>query len=420
MKRTRPIKAVLGALALACLALGLLAPTSPAASAEPLFVYHPTPQPHPPPQIPPPAGQLEGPCGLAVDAGGGFYVADYYHHAIDAYSPGLDYLTQVAGEDPLDGPCGLAVGPAANLYVNNYHRNVVRFGTKASFGGGVTIAGVGVDGSHPTGVAVDGSGTVYVDERDHLAVFDAAGLAGEPIGVGSLTDGYGVAVSAYPPTAGFLYVPDAAGETVKVYDPAAGRDDPVAEIDGSGTPAGHFTSLRDAAVAVDDASGVLYVVDDLTPELKEGHEAVVYAFDSTGAYLGRLKYAIQTVLPAGLAVDNSPTATQGRVYVTSGYTELAQVYVYPPNAQGSAAVALPGPFPTGGGAAAVEPPAPSPGAPAALSPATSEAVDDVGAALGAAPHARAHRGRAKGTRHRRGKKRRAHKPHHHSPGKARR
>src|SRR5262249_51956972 len=53
---------------------------------------------------------------------------------------------------------------------------------------------------------------------------------------------------------------------------------------------------------------------------------------SGGAFKGRLKYNIVDASPAGLAVDNSTAVTQGRVYVTSGNTEQAGVYAYPPGA----------------------------------------------------------------------------------------
>jgi DNA-binding beta-propeller fold protein YncE len=363
------------------LALGAqAAPALAAPGANPLFILQPKPNPKPAPpdfkQIPPPVGEFDGPCGLAVDSQAHFYVSDYYHRVIDVYANGLlgpEYSTQLAKEDPLDGPCGLAIDPTGDLYVNNYHRNVVRFGDLSGFDAGTVIAGAGVDASHPTGVAVDAAGTVYVNERDRIASFDSAGVEGEAVGEGNLGDGYGVAVSAYPATKGFLYVPDAATDTVKVYDPATSTTDPVAEIDGSGTPLGHFLSLRDAAVAVDDFRGTVYVTDDLTPDYTEGHEAVVYAFDAAGAYLGRLKYAVQTAQPAGLAVDNSALFTQGRVYVTSGYAELGAVYAYGPESAGSAAVALPR-------AVAI-----APSSTAAAAPAPEEPAAPVGAATVAAP-----------------------------------
>jgi hypothetical protein len=351
-----------------------------AAPEDPIFIYTPiykppNPPPNPPPPpIPPPTGSFEGPCGIAVNEEGDFYLSDYYHRVVDLFGPGHEYITQLAGLDPLDGPCGLATDDFANLYVNDFHRNVTRYGI-GPFDAGTVIDGAPLNDERPTGVAANQfSGDVYVDERDRIGVFDASGTRLGTIGEGSLGDGYGLAYSE-----GRIYVPDAATDTVKVYEASAGETDPVATIDGSGTPKGHFTSLRDAAIAVDDASGEIYVADDLQPQYTERPETVVYVFSSTGNYEGRLKYSVAGGLPVGLAVDNSFESTQGRVYVTSGNTELGAVYAYPPGAVTNNAVPLPAPPPgagvgggagSGSGASGLTPP-PAPEAAAALAPATS-------------------------------------------------
>jgi hypothetical protein len=338
---------------------------APAASAavpneDPIFVFEPQPPKSPfEPTVPLPAGDFAGPCGMTVDTAGNFYIADYYHHTVDVYNGhakysygeretpptgSTGYITQLSGEDPEDGPCGLALDGSGNLFVNNYHRNVVKFGPWYSFGGGTLIAGHGVDSTYSTGVDVDPANeVVYVDSRTYVAAFHDDGTpvleGGNPlrIGIGSLVDGYGIAYSRYPGTLGRLYVPDAATNTVKVYDPATDTEDPVAEIDGSETPRGAFVSLRDATVAVDRVSGEVYVVDNLQPRYTEKPNAAVYVFDAAGSYEGHLKYTVGDALPVGLAVDNSgeerdPLGTQGRVYVTSGNTEPAAIYGYHPEA----------------------------------------------------------------------------------------
>jgi hypothetical protein len=342
-------------------ALGAAAPAH-AAFDDPLFVFRPVPPPPPTfPPLPPPSDHLEGPCGLALDSNGNIYVSDYYHHAVDVFVPNppsgynWGYITQISGEDPLDGPCGLALDAGNNLYVNNYHRNVVKFGPSPAFGSGTVIAGVGaeVEPAYPTGVAVSpGDGNVYVDSRTHFEIRLPNGTGVGAIGFGTLEDGYGIAVSGFVATKGYVYVPDAGDNTVKVYDPATisgPSGPPVATIDGAGTPAGHFTSLRNSAIAVDNETGEIYVVDDLTPRYTSHHEGVVYVFSAVGAYEGRLKYSVDLALPAGLAVDNSAGSTKGRVYVTSGNTERAAVYAYPPHAATNAAVPLSSFGPVGGG-----------------------------------------------------------------------
>jgi DNA-binding beta-propeller fold protein YncE len=340
MRTTIVARAVLLAAALAV----LCAATARAAT-EPLFSFYASEAKeggaHAP--YPSPGTGFEGPCGLAVDANGSFYVADYYHHAVDVFSPARTLLAQLPGIDPLDGPCAIAVDAAGGLYVNDYHRSVAKylpsafpFTTPLPYGSPTIFDG---DPAHPTGVAVDpASGRIYVDERSYVAVYEASGApveeGGEPlrIGEGTLEDGYGLAVSQYPPTAGRLYVPDAATATIKVYDPALDVEDPAQEIDGAEVPGGGFSSLRDSAIAVDRLSGEIYVADDLQPEGYERPEATIHVFDSAGAYRGHLKYNVIDGSPPGLAVDNSTTGTQGRVYVTSGNTEGSFVYAYTPGA----------------------------------------------------------------------------------------
>jgi DNA-binding beta-propeller fold protein YncE len=310
------------------LALGLVAPTALGAAGDPLFVYKPPPpEPGSGPK-PPPTSRFNGPCGLAVDAVGSFYVSDYYHHVIDAFGFPLFptkpvYSGQIIG-DPEDGPCEIAFNSTGDLYVNDFHRNVIG-------------RGANIDEGHPTGVAIDvTTDRVYVNDRTHVSAYEPSGApvmeGGEAlrIGAGSVQDGYGLAVSAFPATQGFVYVPDAESDTVKVFDPEVDKSNPVKTIQG---PFGGFTSLRDGAVAVDKATGNVYVADNLQPLFTERPESAIDVFSPAGGYLGRLKFKVTDALPPGLAVDNSATASQGRVYVTSGNTDEAVIYAYPPESQ---------------------------------------------------------------------------------------
>lgn len=409
---------LLGTLCLLTLTFGAGAPLARAAFDDPLFVFRPTYEPPPPPTIPPPplpppVGNFEGPCGLAVDAGGNLYVSDYYHHAIDLFSRAMSYLRQQAGVDPLDGPCGLALDGIGNLYVNNFHRNVVRL--NASLAGPGTV----IDSAHPTGVAVNSlTDVVYVNDRSHVAVYDSGGNELGQIGSGSLVDGYGLAISGFPATSGRLYVPDAASGTVKVYESAPlGGADPVATIDGSGTPNGHFVSLRNAVIAVDDGTGEVYVTDNLQPEYSERGETVVYVFDAAGTYEGRLKNSVENGLPPGLAVDNSGTASQGRVYVSSGATEFGSVYAYQPHSATANAVPLTGgvssPAVGGSGSGPSGSTLDAPPEPEPAPPALSAAPTASPAATPAAAQPARQRARRKPRRADRAKSRRLGKSRHH-------
>ena len=306
-----------------CLLLAALS-AAPAGAAEPL--NHPF-LPGLSEEIHPQSGGFLDACGAAVNpTNGNLYVSDYYRHAIDVFSSEGHYLTQIAKEDAIDGPCGLAFDTSGDLYVNNYHRDVVEF-TPAEIPNG---AGKVIDSAHPTGVAVDpATGNLYVDDRTYVAVYEApVGPGEEPvakIGLGSLEEGYGVAVSGFAATKGDVYVADAATGTVRVYGPSGEQ---LAPIDGAGTPQGGFNSLADASLAVDQSNGHLFVVDDTQPGF-EHPAAVVDEFNATGDYRGRLPHAILDAEPTGLAVSGG-----GDVFATSGNWEEAGVDVFGPGAPG--------------------------------------------------------------------------------------
>jgi DNA-binding beta-propeller fold protein YncE len=294
----------------------------------------------------------EGPCGLAIDSHGDIYVGDYYHDQVLAFPPasGFVFINRMVGEEPADGPCALAVDSSGHLYVNNLHRNVLRF-RLSSFPpeafprNGLTAgAGATIDSEHSTGLALDpATGDLYVDDRTYVALYEAPIEPGElpvaKIGLGSLEDGYGVAVSdfegntEFASTKGYVYVPDAAAGTVKVFNPTLEpAQQLIGEIDGVGTPQAGFASLRDAAVAVDDSDGHVFVVDNLQSLDFEHPRAALDEFNPAGAYRGGLP-GVPTLFagePNGLAIDNFGGAGQGDVYITSGNTEKAGVYAYGP------------------------------------------------------------------------------------------
>lgn len=283
--------------------------------------------------------QIEGACGLAISPSGTLYVSDYYHRAVHAFSlAGLYGGTEfLAGGNPppvlepivgLDAVCGLAVDAAGNRYANEFHQGVLKLPGEEV-----------IDSDHSTGLAVDASGDLYVNDRTYVAVYAAPVEAGdepaEKIGVGNLGDAYGLAVDS---KTGRVYVPDAATETVKVFDPAVSLSLPVDAIDGP--PGSGFNSLFNAAVAVDasagEGEGHLIVVDNLEPRLAFP-EAAVYEFDSDGTYLDRLQTRTVGPLgeerdgpifgePSGVVVDPG----SGDLYVTTGNSEQSNVVKYGP------------------------------------------------------------------------------------------
>jgi DNA-binding beta-propeller fold protein YncE len=295
----------------------------------------------------PPDGQIEGACGVAVvPSSQALYVADYYHRAIDTFSPaGLFQGSLVlSGGDPrseideLDAVCGLAVDGAGNRYGSELHQAVITLpGEKL------------VDSGPSTGLAVDGAGNLYVDDRTYVAVYDAPIVPGESaaekIGNDNLIDAYGVAVDS---EGARVYVADAGTNTVKVFEPAVEPIEPADEIDGPSE--GEFSSLKDAALTVDmsdgEGRGHLLVVDDTDPGA-ESAGAAVYEFDSTGNYLDRLRGRAYGGFaepregplfgePSGLAVDPNT----GDLFVTTGNSAKSNLLKYGPFEPSAPAQAL--------------------------------------------------------------------------------
>jgi sugar lactone lactonase YvrE len=208
------------------------------------------------------AGALfNAPHGVAVDAGGKVYVADYFNEAVRGVTP-AGQVTTLAGRPPANGnpaqvgsadgtgaaaafnsPSGLVADLAGNVYVADSGNNTIRKVTPAGLV--TTVAGfpsdqaVGaVDGSgpaarfnYPSGIAVTSDGTCYVaDSGNHLIrkispegiVTTLAGMAGKA----GYADGAGAATRFNGPgglaldAAGNLYVIESDNSTVRKITPA--------------------------------------------------------------------------------------------------------------------------------------------------------------------------------------------------------
>lgn len=242
------------------------------------------------------AARFLTPLGVAVDAAGNVYVADAGNDTIRKISPEgvVTTLAGLAGQSgSSDGtgsearfwyPTSVTCDGSGTVRVADTYNHTVRMITP----GGVvtTLAGYAGDpGSrdgtgdgarfdYPRGVAVDGSGNVYVaDMGSHTirkitpsaVVTTLAGRAGNNGSVdGSGGDArfsspWGVAASA----AGLVFVSDTENHTVRQVTPAglvttlAGRPSHRGSNDDLGSAA-RFSSPRGVAV---DGSGNLYVAD---------------------------------------------------------------------------------------------------------------------------------------------------------------
>jgi hypothetical protein len=250
--------------------------------------------------------------------GGGLYVSDYGHDAIDLPSGSLS---------PSEGACKLAFDASGDLYVNEWHRAVVKYPASEL----KAAATETIDEAQPTGVAVQASsGNVFVAHRTYVAEYNSTGALLATIGTGNLGEAYGVAVSEYPATAGDLYVPDAATHTVKVFDPGTSLTTPIGEISGAATPQGEFRHLVDAEAVVDNSPtspsyGHVYVLDAMGHGLSEHPEGVLDEFNSFGEYRGQIA-GFTDAEPSGVAIEPG----SGNVLITSGNSEGSALFKYGP------------------------------------------------------------------------------------------
>jgi sugar lactone lactonase YvrE len=243
---------------------------------------------------------LAGPKGVAVDRSGNVYVTDTYNNRIRKINR-RGIITTIAGTGVAgftgDGrnaryarlflPTGIVVDPAGNVYfadtANHRIRRIDRRGiiTTIAGTGAVGYAGEGTPArtsrlNIPTGVAIDGSGNVYVADTGNNRVrrIDANGVISTVAGNGrkgysgdegdarlaSLANPKGIAVTPD----GTLYIADTYNQRIRKV--TAGRTISTVAGDGirglpeQGLPSRLASLLLPASVAVDSA-GTLYICD---------------------------------------------------------------------------------------------------------------------------------------------------------------
>ena len=198
--------------------------------------------------------QLRFPAAVALDSAGNLYIADLGNSRVRKVSNGA--ITTVAGNGTfgfsgdngpataaqLSSPAGVAMDSAGNLYIADYGNNRIR---EVSNGTITTIAGNGnviQTGNHgdggpatsanffqPTGLAVDGAGTLYVsDSNDNSVRVIKNGVIATLAGGGqSLGDGGPAADCqlAQPEglatnSAGGLYIADSVDNRIRLLSPS--------------------------------------------------------------------------------------------------------------------------------------------------------------------------------------------------------
>ena len=291
------------------------------------------------------AAQFSNPAGLAVDAAGTVYVADYNNRRVRKITSVGVVTTLADGTGTavdFSYPAGVAVDAAGTVYVADMYSQRIRKITSA--GVVTTLAGGtagGADGTgtaaqfyYPSGVAVDAAGNVYVAEHYNYRVrkITPAGvvttLAGSTAG---FADGTGTAAqfnqlfSVAVDVAGYVYVADWNNHRIRKISPAgvvttlAGSTEGFA--DGSGTAA-LFSSPPSVAV---DAAGNVYVGDGSNPRIRKITPVGVTVGDADGGTLtvalGVSNGTLTATLTGGATVSAGELAS-GSVTLSGTSTQL--------------------------------------------------------------------------------------------------
>jgi hypothetical protein len=274
------------------------------------------------------------PTGVAVGTGGEVYVADSINNTIRRIAAGgvVTTLAGTAGDAGVtDGtgtaalfnqPYGVAISSSGNLFVVEYGSDTIREVTQA--GVVTTLAGIAGTAGHadgtgtaasfaqPTGIAIDGSGNLYVADAGNntirkvtsagvvTTIAGSAGTTGSADGTGAaarFNSPRGVAVDSN----GNVFVADAGNSAVRMISPAgvvttlAGRPGNFANEEGTGSAA---IFDEPAGIAVDSAKNV-YVSEELGYVISKG------AASTTSAAIITQQPASQTIASGSTVVFNA-------------------------------------------------------------------------------------------------------------------
>jgi len=237
------------------------------------------------------------PTGVAVDAAGSLYIADFARDRVRKVSRS-GTISTVAGNGSrgfsgdggpatsasLNGPSGVAVDPVGNLYIADEANQRVRKVNPAGIistvaGGGYAYPGDGGPATraslnYPQGLAVDGAGNLYVSTASLVQKVTPSGIITTVAGNGlwgySGEDVRATAASLFCPSgvavdaAGNLYIADWGNHRIRKVSPS-GTISTVAgngeyKFGGDGGPATAASLNYTGSVAV-DATGALYIGD---------------------------------------------------------------------------------------------------------------------------------------------------------------
>jgi len=295
------------------------------------------------------AAKLYNPNGLAKDAAGNLYIADYSNNVIRKVNTSGTISTYAGNNTAgysgdgaaattaqLNGPWGLAMDPSGNLYVSDYNNYVIRkitpTGTISTFAGS-NVPGSAGDGGAATaaqiyravGICLDDTGNLYIaDSWNHkirkvsttgimstIAGTGTAGYSGDGSAAtaAKLNYPYGVAITS----SGKLYIADYSNYVVREVNTPTGN---IATVAGNNTYGysgdGSVPTLAQlshpVAVAIDPTQTKLYISDMDNNRVRMATNPpniTTYAGTGSGGYTGDggAANAAKIFQPSGMFCD---------------------------------------------------------------------------------------------------------------------
>ena len=311
---------------------------------------------------------LQSPNGVALDNSGNLYIADSGNNRIRKVDASTGNISTVAGSGAtgfgsggfsgdggaatsatLNVPDDVAVDGSGNLYIADTRNDRIRK-VDASTGNISTVAGSGTRGfggdggaatsatlNWPRGVAVDGSGNLYIaDTRNgRIRKVDAStGNISTVAGTATISGDGGAATAArlFGPRgvaldgSGNLYIADTGNNRIRKVDATTGNISTIAGSgatgfsgDGGAATAARLFGPRGVAL---DGSGNLYIADTFNNRIRKvdastGDISTVAGSGAPGFGIsgdGGAATAARLVRPAGVAVDGV-----GNLYIADGW-----------------------------------------------------------------------------------------------------
>ncbi len=300
--------------------------------------------------------QFKDPAFLVIDANNNLFVSEPANSTIRKITP-AGVVTTFAGtanhsdsdEENYVGtnahfanPEGLAFDASGNLYVADYDHNKIRKitseGVVSTFVGGPNSGyadgtGSAVQFTHPSGLAFDASGNLFVSEEGNHKIrkITPAGVvstfAGDAAG---FSNGTGTNAQFHLPTglafdaSGNLFVADFSNHMIRKITPSGVVSTYSGNLEGSNDGPIAFASFKYPYHLAFDASGNLFVTEASNSKIRKiTPEGIVSTFiGGEPGFTDGVGSAVKFWLPRGLAFD-----TSGNLFVSdNGNNKIRKVH----------------------------------------------------------------------------------------------